>query len=134
LPIYEYECQSCGDVQEVMQKLSDPPPTDCPACHKGPLVKMISRTAFILKGEGWYVTDFRDKGKKPAAKTDGAKADGAKTDGAKAAETSTDKPAGGDSSSSTSSSGSGDSSGGSSDSGSSAKSCSHGAGCGHSSV
>lgn len=69
MPIYEYECKACGDIAEVMQKMSDPAPEACPACHKGPLVKIMSRTAFVLKGEGWYVTDFRDK-KKPAAKPD----------------------------------------------------------------
>lgn len=73
MPIYEYECKACGDVAEVMQKMSDPPPASCPVCAQGPMVKMMSRTAFILKGEGWYVTDFRDK-KKPAAKADTAPA------------------------------------------------------------
>jgi len=64
VPIYEFECKSCGAVQEVMQKISDPAPAECPACKQGPLVKLLSRTAFILKGNGWYVTDFRDGGKK----------------------------------------------------------------------
>ena len=67
MPIYEFECKACGDVQEVMQKLSDPQPTECPSCHGGPLVKLMSRTGFILKGGGWYVTDFRDGGKKSSA-------------------------------------------------------------------
>ena len=66
MPIYEFECKACGDVQEVMQKLSDPQPSECPVCHGGPLVKLMSRTGFILKGGGWYVTDFRDGGKKPS--------------------------------------------------------------------
>ena len=67
MPIYEFECKACGDVQEVMQKLSDPQPTECPSCHGGPLVKLMSRTGFILKGGGWYVTDFRDGGKKTSS-------------------------------------------------------------------
>ena len=87
MPIYEYECQACGDVQELMQKISDPQPTACPVCHKGPIVKLMSRTAFILKGEGWYVTDFRDKGKKPVKAAD--------KEGGEAAVASVDKPANG---------------------------------------
>jgi putative FmdB family regulatory protein len=67
MPIYEYECKSCSTVQEVLQKISDPAPAECPSCHKGPLVKLLSRTGFILKGNGWYVTDFRDGGKKAAS-------------------------------------------------------------------
>ncbi len=72
MPIYEFECKACGDVQEVMQKLSDPQPTECPSCHGGPLVKLMSRTGFILKGGGWYVTDFRDGGKKPSSSSGGS--------------------------------------------------------------
>jgi predicted nucleic acid-binding Zn ribbon protein len=71
-----------------MQKMSDPAPEACPACGKGPVVKLVSRTAFILKGGGWYVTDFRDKGKKPEAKKDGG--DSAPASGSTA---SSDKPA-----------------------------------------
>ena len=97
MPIYEYECQACGDVQELMQKISDPAPEACGACHKGPMVKMISKTSFILKGGGWYVTDFRG---------------GAKTGGTAKA-----KGGGGSDDSGSSSSGAADS-GGSSDSGS----------------
>ena len=69
MPIYEYECKSCSTLQEVLQKINDPAPTECPSCHKGPLVKLLSRTGFILKGNGWYVTDFRDGGKKPSNAT-----------------------------------------------------------------
>ena len=63
MPIYEYQCQACGDVQEIMQKMTDPAPTDCVVCHGGPINKLVSKTAFILKGTGWYVTDFRSKNK-----------------------------------------------------------------------
>jgi putative FmdB family regulatory protein len=85
VPIYEFECKACGDVQEVMQKLSDPQPSECPVCHGGPLVKLMSRTGFILKGAGWYVTDFRDGGKKPSAPP----STGGDTKGAGASESST---------------------------------------------
>ena len=62
MPIYEYECQDCGTVFEVIQKFSDPELTDCRSCdNERPVKKLISAAAFHLKGTGWYVTDFRDK-------------------------------------------------------------------------
>ena len=63
MPIYEYQCQACGDVQEILQRMTDPAPTGCAVCQGGPINKMVSKTAFILKGTGWYVTDFRTKNK-----------------------------------------------------------------------
>ena len=63
MPIYEYECQACGTRCEKFQKISDPPAVDCPQCHQPELKKLISAVGFQLKGGGWYVTDFRDKGK-----------------------------------------------------------------------
>lgn len=69
MPIYEFKCQSCGEITEKMQKISDPYPTECPVCHKGKLQKIMSATGFSLKGEGWYVTDFRNKGSKSAPST-----------------------------------------------------------------
>ncbi len=67
MPIYEYQCQACGGVNEVMQKFDAAAPDECEKCHKGPLTKLISKTAFVLKGNGWYVTDFRGGGDKKAA-------------------------------------------------------------------
>lgn len=70
MPIYEYVCQSCGHQLEAMQKFSDAPLTDCPACHQSALNKIVSSTSFQLKGTGWYVTDIRDKNKpKPPSDT-----------------------------------------------------------------
>ncbi|MDD9984537.1 MAG: zinc ribbon domain-containing protein [Gammaproteobacteria bacterium] len=63
MPIYEYECRGCGEVHEFIQKFSDSPKRKCPSCGKLRLKKLISAAAFHLKGDGWYVTDFRDKGK-----------------------------------------------------------------------
>lgn len=60
MPIYEYECTSCGKVTEVMQKFSDAPLTTCPSCG-GSLRKLISLSTFHLKGTGWYVTDYAHK-------------------------------------------------------------------------
>ncbi len=59
MPIYEYQCDTCQTISEVMQKASDPAPSSCDACGKGPMVKQLSLSAFALKGSGWYVTDFK---------------------------------------------------------------------------
>lgn len=55
MPIYEYKCQKCGKELEVMHKVNDPAPAECPACHEaGTMEKLVSRTSFQLKGGGWY--------------------------------------------------------------------------------
>ena len=70
MPIYEYRCSACGHEFEILQKISDQPLTECPACGKSALAKLVSAAGFQLKGSGWYVTDFRDgsKSKKDAEK------------------------------------------------------------------
>ena len=60
MPIYEYECAKCGLTEEVFQKISDKPLTRCHKCS-GKLRKLISNSAFHLKGSGWYVTDYAKK-------------------------------------------------------------------------
>lgn len=62
MPIYEYKCQQCGTYVEKMQKISDAPLTVCENCG-GKLEKQVSRSGFQFKGEGWYVTDYSNKGK-----------------------------------------------------------------------
>jgi putative FmdB family regulatory protein len=57
MPIYEYKCDSCGKVEELLMKISDPDPVGCSACG-GPVNKLISQSSFALKGSGWYVTDY----------------------------------------------------------------------------
>ena len=64
MPIYEYECQHCGEHLECMQKVGEAPLSVCPHCGKKGLKKCISMPSFQLKGSGWYATDYRDKGKK----------------------------------------------------------------------
>lgn len=66
MPIYEYQCQSCGHEMEAIQKMSDQALSDCPACGKPELKKLISAAGFQLKGGGWYETDFKNGSKKPA--------------------------------------------------------------------
>ena len=70
MPIYEYRCSSCGFQKEYLRKLSDPLLTDCPECGKQTFSKMLSAAGFQLKGSGWYATDFKNSGAKPAAKPD----------------------------------------------------------------
>lgn len=75
MPIYEYQCNECGHHFEKIQKVSDAPLTDCPACQKSTLKKLVSAAGFQLKGTGWYVTDFRNKGKPEDKATDSSKPD-----------------------------------------------------------
>ena len=63
MPLYEYQCESCGHRSEELQRLSDPPLTTCPKCQ-GPYRKLISAPAFQFKGSGWYVTDYARSGAK----------------------------------------------------------------------
>ena len=58
MPIYAYRCQQCGHQQDVLQKLSDPILTTCPACSQETFNKQITAAGFQLKGSGWYTTDF----------------------------------------------------------------------------
>jgi len=81
MPIYEYRCSSCGFQKEYLRKLSDPVLTDCPECGKETFSKMLSAAGFQLKGSGWYATDFKNSGAKPAAKPDATTASGPKDKG-----------------------------------------------------
>ena len=88
MPIYEYECRGCGELHEFIQKFSDGPKRKCPSCGKLRLKKLISAAAFHLKGEGWYVTDFRDKGKsKDKGKSDSTESPGDSKSDSKSSET-----------------------------------------------
>ncbi len=59
MPIYAYKCESCGHAKDVLQKISDAPLTDCPACGAASFRKQLTAAGFQLKGNGWYATDFR---------------------------------------------------------------------------
>ncbi len=66
MPIYEYQCQACGSRTEIIQKFSDPSPSTCPDCKKGPLKKVLSSPAgLVFKGSGFYATDYARKKKEP---------------------------------------------------------------------
>lgn len=91
MPIYAYRCQSCGFEQDVLQKLSDAPLTECPQCHAASFGKQMSAAGFQLKGTGWYATDFKHGSSKPATPAAGESA--AAGDAAAAAPASAAAPA-----------------------------------------
>ncbi len=94
MPIYEYECLSCGHRLEAIQKISDEPLKDCPNCQKPELKKLISAAAFRLKGGGWYETDFKSGKKKNVAESGSKAESGEKKDsksGEKTGDTSSKK-------------------------------------------
>ncbi len=64
MPIYEFQCQSCGHEIEVIQKISDEPSKNCSECGKPDLKKKVSAAGFRLSGSGWYETDFKSGNKK----------------------------------------------------------------------
>jgi putative FmdB family regulatory protein len=69
MPIYEYECLQCGKSHEIMQKFSDAPLKACPECG-GQMKKLISSTSFVLKGGGWYMTDYASTERKKAMESE----------------------------------------------------------------
>ena len=93
MPIYAYRCTACGHAQDVLQKMSDPVLTVCPACSQTTYAKQLTAAGFQLKGSGWYVTDFRGGNTAaPKAADEGAAAAPA-TAGDKPAEKSAEKAA-----------------------------------------
>ncbi len=64
MPIYEFQCASCGAVFDRLQKLSDSDPTDCPSCDKPQISRRLTAPSFRLAGSGWYETDFKKDGDK----------------------------------------------------------------------
>jgi putative FmdB family regulatory protein len=70
MPIYAYRCAACGHTKDVLQKLSDAPLVDCPACGAAAFSKQVTAAGFQLKGSGWYATDFKNG--KPSAPPPGA--------------------------------------------------------------
>lgn len=65
MPVYEYQCKKCSEKFEVMQKINDAPLSECSSCG-GELKKLITNTSFVLKGSGWYVTDYPSADRKKA--------------------------------------------------------------------
>jgi putative FmdB family regulatory protein len=100
MPIYAYRCESCGHAKDVLQKMSDPVLSTCPACGAETFKKQLTAAGFQLKGSGWYVTDFRGGSGGAASTATGATAAAASSDAAPAASSSsesTSSSSGGDS-------------------------------------
>lgn len=99
MPLYEYQCQSCGTRVEKIQKFTDPPPDSCEACG-GAMQKLPSSPAIQFKGSGWYITDYAKKTavegtKSPEGKSDGGKSSdsGTASDAGKSSDSSKAEPA-----------------------------------------
>lgn len=93
MPLYEYQCTTCGIIEEAIQKFSDTPLTTCRHCS-GKLNKLISQSSFHLKGTGWYVTDYSKKqtasaNKKSKSTTPGSEKSESKTAESKASKSDT---------------------------------------------
>lgn len=86
MPIYAYRCDDCGHAQDFLQKMSDALIDTCPACGSKMFPKQLTAAGFQLKGGGWYVTDFRDGGKKDAKKPGEGGTDGKAGESAAASE------------------------------------------------
>lgn len=75
MPIYDYQCTSCGCKKEVMRKVSEAAMTiACPECGKETFAKQVSAPSFQLNGSGWYATDFKGGNSKPESKSESAAA------------------------------------------------------------
>ena len=79
MPLYEYECEACGQRFELIRKFSDPPVDVCARCGKGPVHRQLSTPAIQFKGSGWYVTDYARKGGGGGEKPAGEKSAGEKS-------------------------------------------------------
>ncbi|WP_066153037.1 FmdB family zinc ribbon protein [Hydrogenophaga pseudoflava] len=91
MPIYAYKCESCGHAKDVLQKISDAPLTECPACGAATFSKQLTAAGFQLKGSGWYATDFKGGSGGSAAAATGTAA--ASSTDSKPAETASAAPA-----------------------------------------
>ncbi len=99
MPIYEYRCTACGVTRDILQKLSDPPATQCASCGEHALAKQVTAAGFQLKGSGWYATDFKNSGAKPAEKNAKSAENGSGEPAPKTADKPSDKSSSGSSTS-----------------------------------
>lgn len=75
MPVYEYECGSCGGRFEAVRKFSDPDLSECALCKAANIRKVLSAPAFVLKGNGWYVTDYPTDDRKKANESENPKSE-----------------------------------------------------------
>jgi putative FmdB family regulatory protein len=76
MPVYEYECAACGHQFEEWQKINDQPVKTCPKCSEDKVERLISQTAFHLKGGGWYSDLYSSKGKGSSGGSGGSSSEG----------------------------------------------------------
>ena len=93
MPIYEYQCESCSHRLEKLQKMSEAPLTECPACGASSLKKLVSAAAFRLKGGGWYETDFKTGKKKNVSGSDSSSSGSSNSSGTSSSSSSDSKSA-----------------------------------------
>ena len=79
MPIYEYRCESCSHKLEKLQRMNDGKLVDCPECEQPALKRLVSASAFRLKGSGWYETDFKKDNKRNLADTSDKNSSGKET-------------------------------------------------------
>lgn len=91
MPLYEYQCKTCREVCEVLQRAKDKPLEKCPKCG-GPMIKRISSPAIQFKGSGWYITDYAKKSTEPSGAKGPKKAEPKGETKADSGETATTKP------------------------------------------
>jgi putative FmdB family regulatory protein len=92
MPTYEYECLKCRRVFEIRQRISEPALTVCDVCG-GEVRRLLSAAPFILKGGGWYVTDYPSESRKQALKSEKSSEKSSDKSSEKTSEKSSDKPA-----------------------------------------
>ena len=93
MPTYEYECLKCGRLFEIRQRISEPPLAACDVCG-GQVRRLLSAAPFILKGKGWYVTDYPSESRKKALQSEKSSEKPADKPADKPAEKPADTPAG----------------------------------------
>ena len=91
MPTYEYECLKCRRVFEIRQRISEPALTVCDVCG-GEVRRLLSAAPFILKGGGWYVTDYPSESRKQALKSEKSSEKSSDKSSEKTSEKSSDKP------------------------------------------
>jgi putative FmdB family regulatory protein len=95
MPIYAYKCGSCGHAKDVLQKISDPQLTECPACGASTFSKQLTAAGFQLKGSGWYATDFKGGSTSATATTAASGAEASSGSSETATTSTTDSPSSG---------------------------------------
>jgi putative FmdB family regulatory protein len=98
MPLYEFECDACGERFEVIQRFSDPNPDVCEKCGKGPVRRLMSSPAIQFKGSGFYITDYAKKGSEGGGSKGKSESSTPESTGATKTESKTDSAASKDSS------------------------------------